>query len=90
MRAALHVDAAHSAPCAEERANQHGKTEPRHKHDAENGVLLRLPGLRIPAYPAPGLGSGPAELAGLHYDEATFLLSGRRRGPSPVLPDPRH
>jgi hypothetical protein len=86
--AALHVEAAHTAPCPEERAHHPGKTEP-HQHDTKMVCCCDCLGCTSAAYLAPELSSAPAELATrVHYDADTFLLCGRALRPEPDPPRP--
>jgi hypothetical protein len=87
--AALHVDAAHSEPCPEERAHHHGKTQPQHQHDTKIMCCCDCLGCTSAAYLAPELSSAPAELpTRVHYDAVAFLLSGRALTPEPDPPRP--
>jgi len=88
--AALHLDAAHHAPCPEERAHHHGKTEPQHQHRHDKGLACCCDclGCSAAVYLSPPLAITPADLAArVYYDALTASLSGRAPRPDPDPPD---
>jgi hypothetical protein len=87
--AALHLDAAHAAPCPEEHAHHSGKTLPHHQHQHDNGLACCCDclGCNSVVYLPPDLSITPAELAAqIHYDALNASLSGRTLLPEPDPP----
>jgi hypothetical protein len=85
--AALHLDAAHHAPCPDEHAHHHGKTEPQHRHDKGLACCCDCLGCSAAVYLSHPLTVTPADLAArVHYDAMTASLPGRALRPDPGPP----
>jgi hypothetical protein len=91
--AALHLGAAHAAPCPEGHVHHDGKTSPHHHHQQQHdkGLACCCDCLDCSgaAYISPDLSITPAGLpARIHYDAPTGFLSGRTLLPEPDPPRP--
>jgi hypothetical protein len=89
--AALHLGAAHSEPCPEERAHHDGRASPHHQHqpDKDSACCCDCLGCSAAAYLPSGPSTNPEGFASqINYGAFAASLSGRMLLPEPEPPEP--